>query len=102
MTTVNLAPLFLDRNSGNIYTGTAGLLTPTGRALNAFLYTQTSAAITWTINYGVATSNVLIQIYDQTGNLILPDSIVINSSTYTATVTFADAQAGQAILMLIN
>jgi len=71
---------------------------PLTNEVDTFIYTQAVAATTWTINHNLNSSNTIVQIIDGSGNHIVPDTIV--QTFDTTTVTFINAQAGRAILML--
>lgn len=63
----------------------------------SFIFNQAIASTSWLINHNLAQSPVLIQVYDTTGTEVLPDSILLNSLNQ-ATISFASAQAGDAII----
>lgn len=60
-------------------------------------FTQTQAALEWTINHTLNINSVLVQIYDIDGKWVIPDSI--NTSVLNrVTVTFNTPMVGVAIL----
>jgi hypothetical protein len=64
-----------------------------------FTYTQVLPATTWTVNHNGNTANYIAQVFDTSGNVILPD-VILTTSVNTVTITFADGQTGTAQLSL--
>jgi len=97
----NYVDLLLDKDTGKIVakggvTGGSG-----GGSGKGYLYEQLVAATTWTITHGLASDQVLVQVYDEVGEMVLPDSIEITDTT-TVTITFLDAMAGTAHLIFFT
>jgi len=63
---------------------------------NAFLYQTSSAASVWTFNHYLQTRYPIIQIYDNTDSVIIPQSITA-VDTNTTTITFSSARTGTAV-----
>ena len=57
-----------------------------------------SSGTTWTVTHGIGQKFVNVTIYDDTDNVIIPQSIVATSSTVT-TVTFNTAVSGTCVVM---
>lgn len=80
----NLVRLHLDKDTGKIVAG--GEVTETGGApvvtKDGFLYTQSTPSDLWTINHFAGTTLLLIQIFDSTNNLVVPENIeLVNINT---------------------
>jgi len=82
-------------------TGTAVISAAAAVATAGFLHTQAVAATSWTVIHGLNDSNPIVQVYDASGNVILPDSIVINSATQL-TIGFLIAQDGKARVLAMG
>jgi hypothetical protein len=65
-----------------------------------FVFTQTTPITSWAIAHNGGTENVLVQVYDSTNKVILPDEIEIVDIN-NITITFAAVQAGKALLTII-
>lgn len=63
-----------------------------------FVFLQSPAATTWTINHGFGSQSVVVDCYNTVGQLIIPDTVTETSSN-TVTVTFVTAQAGSCVVM---
>ncbi len=71
---------------------------PLTKSLNMVRYVQTAPSSDWIIAHSLNTSNILVQVYDNTGNWILPNGI--NTGTLNqVSITFNTPQAGVAILL---
>ena len=90
----NLIPLHLDKNSGEWVAKDLGTEFTTG-----FLFTQNTVSLTWTINHNSNTDNYILQVYDTSGNLIIPNEVVVVDIN-TVRVDFLVPQAGKATLVL--
>lgn len=66
--------------------------------VNAFLFTQASASTTWNITHNLNSESPVVQLYDSSGNQLIPNAVTINNAN-TLTVTFTSAQSGTAIVM---
>jgi hypothetical protein len=63
---------------------------------NAFLYQTGSSASTWTFNHYLQTRYPVIQVYDNTDSVIIPQSISAVDNN-TTTITFSSARTGTAV-----
>ena len=68
---------------------------PASSAVGArsFLFTQTSAATTWTITHNLNDPHPNIQCFDSTGTVLYPSTLIATSAN-TVTATFASPQTG--------
>jgi hypothetical protein len=64
-----------------------------------FKFIQSTAALTWAINHGGNTTNVVVSVYDSSNNQILPSNVSI-VDVNNIQITFTDSQVGTAILIL--
>lgn len=65
--------------------------------LNLLKYTQSTTALEWTITHNLNCNFPLVQVYDNDGNVIIPDNI--NAGTFNqVTVSFNVPTAGVAII----
>lgn len=71
---------------------------PLTNEVNTYTFQQGSAASTWSINHNLATTTPLVQIYDGTQTMIIPNSVDIVDSN-NLTVSFGSAVAGMAVIM---
>jgi hypothetical protein len=80
--------------------GTASFATSASYALNgssnAVLYQTASAASVWTFNHFLQTRYPVIQVYDNTDSVIIPQSITAVDNN-TTTITFSSARTGTAV-----
>jgi hypothetical protein len=84
--------------TGSLF-GTASYATTASFALNGSsnaTLVQSSAASTWTFNHYLQTRYPIIQIYDNTDSVIIPQSITA-VDTNTTTITFSSARTGTAV-----
>lgn len=79
-------------------TGGLPVWVPMSRARTMTRFTQPTAALEWTIPHNLHMSSVFVQVYNESGNWILPDAIN-TSDIDAATVTFSTPMAGTAIVM---
>ncbi len=80
---------------------TAGSLpvwVPLTREITAYTHVQEADADTWNVVHNLNTTSVNVQIYDQTSNVVIPNSIVTTGPN-TATVTFSTAVQGRAVVV---
>lgn len=100
----NLVPLHIDKETGAIVAtgvpgagggGGGGELSP------GFLYVRTVASTTWNILHNSASEQLICQVYDITGEFILPNSITIIDGN-NVQITFAAPQAGKAHLLFFE
>jgi hypothetical protein len=64
---------------------------------DAFTYHQTSSAVTWSVTHNLSTYTPLVQVYDDSYNLITPSNIS-GSGLNTTQITFAYATTGYAVI----
>jgi hypothetical protein len=70
---------------------------PLTQQLTMRKHTQTVAQMEWTINHGLNTSDVLVQVYDSEGKWVIPDTI--NTSVFNqVTVSFSLPMTGIVIM----
>lgn len=96
----NLVPLHLDKETGELVaTRNPGIIPPSGGggggAAEGFLHIQNVATTAWSIVHNQATELVLVQVYTQSGELIIPDEITLIDIN-TIEITFASNQTGRA------
>jgi hypothetical protein len=70
---------------------------PLTKTISMERWTQTVAALEWTIPHGLNMSTVFVQVFDADGKWIIPDAI-ITSVLNQVTVTFSTPMIGTAIL----
>jgi hypothetical protein len=63
----------------------------------AFTYHQTASAVTWSVTHNLSTYTPLVQVYDNSYNLITPSNIS-GSGLNTTQITFAYATTGYAVI----
>jgi len=66
-----------------------------------FVHTQSTASTTWTISHGLNSLDAIVQVYDSTGAVIIPNEIKIVDAN-TITVSFTTAIAGKAVIAASN
>jgi len=97
----NLVPLQIDKDTGEIVAKgivvTGGSGSGSGGGLG-YLYERVVATSTWSINHGLDSTQVLVQVYDETGEFTLPDTVNIIDSN-NVEITFAAAMSGTAHLI---
>lgn len=71
---------------------------PLTNEVNTFSYQQGSAATTWTIAHNLDTTTPMVQVYDSTPRMLIPDNVNIVDAN-NLTITFGSAQAGMAVIM---
>jgi len=97
-----LVPLHIDKETGAIVATAATGSSGGGGALSSgFLYINIVASTTWNIPHNSSSEQLICQVYDTTGEFILPNSIAIVDAN-NVQVTFAAPQAGKAHLMFFE
>jgi hypothetical protein len=71
---------------------------PLTREITAYTHIQQAASQTWTINHGLNTSSVNIQIFGSDNRQLIPNEIELTSMTQ-AVATFGTAIAGKAVVV---
>jgi hypothetical protein len=65
---------------------------------NSYTHDQTTASSSWTVVHNLNAGNPLVQVYDNTGNMLIPNSVVpINNNSLT--ITFGTSITGRAVIM---
>lgn len=65
---------------------------------NTKIHEQSSAATTWTITHNLNTTSPLVQVYDNSGNMLIPNSIIPTSNNIVE-INFGNAMTGRAVFM---
>lgn len=95
----NLVRLLLDKDSGDIVAKEQ--VTPAGTFETAgFRFTQATPILNWVITHSGGSDIVIVQVYDESNELIIPDSITIVSA-FRIEVSFATPQAGTANVIMV-
>ena len=95
----NLVALHIDKETGEIVA--RGGSTGGGGSGAGYLFEQLSPALTWNVPHGQASDQVLVQVFDEVGELTIPDAVVIINLN-NIEITFLDAMAGTAHLIFIT
>ena len=99
----NLVRLNLDKDTGKIVAG--GTVTDSGGtpvvAKDGFLYTQITQSDLWVIQHFAGTTLLLIQVFDDANNLIIPDNIEITDIN-TVEVSFGTPVKGTARIVFFT
>lgn len=64
----------------------------------SFICPNTIAATTWTCTHSFGDTNVIVDTYDSTGKLIIPNSVQATNGN-TVTITFTSPQSGTAVIL---
>ena len=94
VTNNQLTITFASAESGNAHISVGGI--STGQA-DRFLYTQAITASTWTINHGLNYKYVNINVYDDSDEMLLPQTVTATDAN-TTTLVFAIPTSGNAII----
>jgi len=80
---------------------TAGSLpvwVPLTREITAYTHSQNTDSATWTINHGMNTTSINVQVYDTNNRAVIPDNVeVLNPDSVQ--VTFSTAIQGRAVVL---
>ena len=71
---------------------------PMTREITAFTHGQASAAATWTINHGMNTTSVQVQVFDSSNRVVIPDEIEVLTPD-SVQVTLGAAATGKAVVL---
>ena len=71
---------------------------PLTRELTLYTHSQNSAATTWSINHGLNSTSVQVQVFDTDDRIVLPDDIVVSTAN-DVSVTFNTALSGRAVIL---
>lgn len=79
----------------------SSLLSTYGGGVRKAILPVTTASQTWTITHNLNSENVIVQIFDSTKSVIIPDSIQITSAN-VVTATFSTAVTGTARVIFLD
>ena len=65
---------------------------------NTKIHDQTSASSDWTVEHNLNTTAPLVQVYDNSGNMLIPNSITPLTNN-TLQITFGTSMVGRAVVM---
>lgn len=71
---------------------------PLTRELTLYTYSTSTASSTWTINHGLNTTGVQVQVFDVNQQVLIPDTITVVTSNQVI-VTFSAAITGSAVVL---
>ena len=71
---------------------------PLTNEINAYVHTQAQASTSWTITHNLQSGTPVLQIYDETNQMVIPDEVEPTSAN-AVTVTFGAAVTGRAIVI---
>jgi len=95
----NLVALHIDKDTGEIVA--RGGTTGGGGSGAGYLFEQLTPALQWTVPHSQSSDLVLVQVYDELGELTIPDSVVI-LDLQSIEINFLDAMAGTAHLIFFT
>lgn len=72
---------------------------PLTQEINTYIHNQNNEAATWTINHTLNSSILQVQVFDNTGKMVIPNEIVVVDKD-TITIDFGTLFAGRAVLMV--
>lgn len=72
---------------------------PLTQEFNTYIHNQDTASATWTINHDMNNTGVMVQCFDGSNKVIIPDEIE-STDNNTVTVTFTNPEVGKAIVLL--
>lgn len=79
-----------------VFVNAAGLAGGTGGMISQ-RFNQSVPAMTWNIQHGLGSRNVQVQVFDQNGNVIGFDQIIVVDPNSIA-IRFGTPQAGRAVI----
>lgn len=79
-------------------TGQLPVWVPLTREITAYTHTQAEAASFWTIDHGLNTTSVNVQVFDPTNRMVIPAEIETISAS-TVRIDFGTVQAGRAVVV---
>ena len=65
---------------------------------STYVYNQSTASGTWTVTHNLGSTNVLVQVFDNNGNKVIPDDILIQDND-TVKITLDPPIAGKAFII---
>ena len=74
---------------------------PLTNKIDTYVHSEAVASTTWTVNHGMNTTIPLIQVYDEEGEMLIPESATPLDNN-NMTITFNVAVAGTAIVLFGN
>ena len=80
------------------FNGSDPIWIPITNKIDLHEHDQSSTATTWTITHNLNVTAPILQIYDTSGKMLIPDSVVPTSNNVME-VTFNTAQAGTAVVL---
>lgn len=97
----NLVPVALDKTTGQYIVTSVDIADEASDKKPGYLHLQNSLATKWTVNHRRGSFRYLIQLFDETGSVIMPDAIkTIDGNNIE--VTFIRAQAGHAAVVFFD
>jgi len=94
----NLVPINIDKDTGKLVAKEVAGGTSAFAAVG-YLHIQTISSLTWNISHNVGTTNVHVQIFDTSSNLVIPDQVHIIDIN-TIEVKFGASATGKAHIIL--
>lgn len=82
----------------DITNGNLPVWVPLTRELTLYTHSQNSASDSWTINHGLNTTGIQVQIFDTSDRVLIPDEITVSDSQ-SCTVTFNTPISGRAVVL---
>ena len=79
-------------------TGGLPVWVPLTNEIDSHMHNQDSSSDTWTVTHNLNTMSPLVQIYDSTHKMVIPDEITVVDNN-SVSVTFGTAVIGRAIVM---
>lgn len=86
-------------DTDTMYYGTGTGWVAIANQVAGYVHTQDSASATWTVTHSLGTKNVVITVFDSSYNVIMPDTIVADT-TSSLTITFSEAVTGVATVVV--
>ena len=71
---------------------------PLTNEISAFTHVQSSSSASWTITHNLNATSPLVQVYDASYKMIIPDEVEVVSNN-AVTITFGTAITGRAVVM---
>lgn len=96
----NLIPLQLDKVTGKIFAKEIAVNSGTFQ-VTGFTQEFGVASATWNINHNGSTTFVMVQIFDESAQEIMSDTVSIIDLN-NITITFSEPQLGTALLLLFT
>ena len=98
----NLVPLHVDKDTGRKIAKSGGANGPPGfLSVFGITHDQITPATVWTIVHNAETTCLLVQVYDENDELIVPEEIKIVDIN-TVVITFIENQVGRAHLLVFG